>query len=284
MNYWIFNMQTITKSQLLILKALGRYKFLTISLIDDLKIFKNKISIYRAIKPLKSGKNPFVIAHNFGLHPSKGQLESLLYLSKYGKELLVDTGIEANKIQIPIKKTLVSTDYFHRVATISTFVYMDIFLKSTSNNIIFFHYYFDKAKREPNKRYTEAKNHIKLQDKNFIIPDAVTKFNYNNTNYLYLIEIHNGKNTNKIYTQVLHHIEAINLGTPKQKYNHPKNNRVALIFEFKSCMDALMDKIQKEPKLKKYLKLFIFNTIENIKEDFNENWLLFDGNRENFIK
>jgi hypothetical protein len=276
-------MRTITPSQLTILKAIGRYKFLTISLIDTLKIFKNKVSIYRAIAPLKDGKKPLVIAHSYGLHPTKGQLESLLYLTKYGKELLVDSGIEESKIQIPINKTLVSTDYFHRVFTISTFVYMDIFLKSTSNHTIFYHYYFDKAKKEPNKRYRQAKNHIKLNNDKFIIPDAVAKFKYEDKVYLYLIEIHNGKDTNKIFVQVLNHINAINLGTPKEKYNHPKNNRVAIVFEHKSCMEALIKKISSEPKLNNYLKLFIFNSFENIKKDFNNNWLLFNSKSCNFI-
>lgn len=276
-------MQTITPSQLQILKALGRYKFLTISLIDVLQIFKNKVSIYRAMSPLKDGKRPLVIAHSFGLYPSKGQLEALLYLTKYGKNLLIESGIDESKIQIPINKTLVSTDYFHRVSTISTFVYMDIFLKSTSNHTIFYHYYFDKAKKETNKRFRQAKNHIKLEDDKFLIPDAVTKFQYDNKKYLYLIEIHNGKDTNKILTQVINHIHAIKLGTPREKYNHQTSNRVAIIFEYKSCMDALIKKMHEEPKLKKYLNLFIFNTIENMKSDFNENWLMFDNTCCKFI-
>ena len=276
-------MQTITPSQLLILKALAKYKFLTISLIDSLQIFKNKVSIYRAMSPLKDGKRPLVIAHSYGLHPSKGQLESLLYLTKHGKNLLIDAGISEEKIQIPVNKTLVSTDYFHRVSTISAFVYMDIFLKSTSNHTVFYHYYFDKAKKVPNIRYAQAKNHIKLEDGKFLIPDAVTKFQYNDKKYLYLIEIHNGKDTNKILTQVINHIHAIKLGTPKEKYNHTSSNRVAIIFEYKSCMDALIKKMNDEPKLKKYLNLFIFNTVEKVKSDFNENWLLFDSTECKFI-
>ena len=277
-------MQTITPSQLLILKSLARYKFLTISLLDALQIFKNKVSIYRAIAPLKDGKRPLVIAHSFGLHPSKGQLESLLYLTKYGKNLLIESGIDEAKIQIPVNKTLVSTDYFHKVSTIATFVHMDIFLKSTSNHTIFYHYYFDKAKKEPNVRFRQAKNHIKLDHGKFLIPDAVTKFQYSQEKYLYLIEIHNGKDTNKILTQVINHIHAIKLGTTKEKYNHTSSNRVAIIFEYQSCMEALIKKMNDEPKLNKYLNLFIFNTIENMKSNFNENWLLFDSTDTKFIK
>ena len=276
-------MQTITPSQLLILKALGRYKFLTVSLIDALQIFKNKVSIYRAIKPLKEGKRPLVVAYSFGLHPSKGQLEALLYLTKYGKNLLIDSGVDEIKIQIPINKTFVTTEYFHRVSNISTFVYMDIFLKSTSNHTIFYHYDFDKAKKEPNARYGLKKNRINLEGNNFFIPDGVTKFKYDNKKYLYLIEIHNGKDTNKIFTQVLNHILAIKLGTPQEKYKHPASNRVAILFEYESCMNALIKQMNNEPKMKKYLNLFIFKTIENMKKDFNENWLLFNGGQCQFI-
>lgn len=274
-------MKTITLSQEKILKALARYKYLTISLIDDLSIFKNKISIYRAIKPLKEGKKPLIIAHNFGVIPGKGQLESLLYLTKYGKELLIDLGIDENKMKIPYSKTLVTTDYFHRVRTISTFVYMDLYLKSTNNKMIFLDYYFDKG-ADKGKKFKVAKNRIQLKD-SFFIPDIVTKFIFNDKKYLYLIEIHNGVNTNKIYTQFLNHIIAIENETPKQKYNHPRNNRVVIIFEFESCMNALIKKIQQEPKFKKFLKLFIFNTFDNIKLSFNEKWKDFNGDYCSFI-
>lgn len=276
-------MRTVTDSQLKILKALGRYMFLTVQLIDTLQIFQNKISIYRSIKPLKEGKRPLLISKSFGIHPIKGQLPALLYLSKYGKELLMDYGYDESKIKLPINKTLVSTDYYHRVSNLTFFVKVDLLLKSNSGHIIFLDYYFSKAQKQKNQKFARAKNRIDLDEDNYIIPDIVLKFNYHQNNYIYLVEIHNGNNSNKCLTQIINHIKAIDLGTPRKKYNHPRNNRVVFIFEYESCMKSIMKKMEQDSKFTRYINLFLFNTIKNMNCDFGNNWLTFKNRRCNLI-
>ncbi len=269
-------MQKITSSQYKILEALGQYMFLTIKLIDTLKIFKNKISIYRALRPLKEGKKPLIYAQNFSVHPTKGQLSSLLYLSKYGKDVLLENRYNESSIKMPNSKIFVSTDYFHRVANISTHIYLDLYLKVNNGSIFFLDYYFSKSKEN------RAKNKIDLEDNKYIIPDIVTKFSIDKREYLYIIEIHNGKDTNKAFIQCLQHIKAIDLESPKIKYKHSKNNRVVFIFEFESCMMALIKRMNETNGLKKYLNLFLFKTIDEVEEDFENGWLNFEGENIKF--
>jgi len=227
-------MPTITNSQMKILEAMSRYTFLTVPLIDTLKIHKNKISIYRSLKSLKERSKPLVYSQSFGVHPTKGQLPSLLYLSKYAKELLLDNGHYEKNINIPSKTTFVSTDYEHRVANIKTHLYMDLYLQSLDDaHIIFLDYYFSKSSKNENT-YARAKNRINLEHDHYIIPDIVTQFSIDEKKYLYLMEVHFGTNTNKAFIQCLQHIKSIDLGTPKKKYEHKKNNRVILTFAPKS--------------------------------------------------
>lgn len=272
-------MQIITNSQIQILEAMARYTFLTVPLIDSLKIFQNPISIYRSLKGLKDLSKPLIISQNFGVHPTRGQLHSLLYLSKYGKEVLLDNGYKEEDINMPSAKTFVSTDYFHRIANIQTHVFMDLYLQSTTNaKIEFFDYYFSKSSLT-----ARALNRIDLENDSYLIPDIITKFCVDEKDYLYLIEIHNGNNSNKAFVQCLQHIKAIDLGSPKEKYNHPKNNRVIFIFEQLGCMNAVIKKMSSNENLKKYLNLFLFKTIENMKDNFSDNWIKFNGEYSSFI-
>jgi hypothetical protein len=266
---------TITPGQQSILESMGRYLIVTVPMIDSLNIFKNKVSIYRALKPLKEGKKPLVLSHHFGV-TSKGQLPEFLFLSKAGKELLVELGANPLKIKIPTTKTFFTNDYHHRVSNLETFLYMDLALKEKGGKILFLDYYFDKAKRQ-------AKNKIALEDGRFFIPDIITKFTYQNKTFLYLIEIHNGHSVQKVYSQVLNHIMAINLGTPREKYSFERNSRTVILFENERCMKSLMDRMNNELSLKKYLKLFIFKTINQAKIDFWENWYMFDGCTSDFV-
>jgi hypothetical protein len=266
-----------------ILEALSRYTFLTVPLIDALEIFKNKVSIYRSLKGLKERSKPLVYSQNFGVHPTRGQLHSLLYLSKYAEEILMDNGHYEKDINISSSKTFVSTDYFHRIANIKTHLYIDLYLQSIDDaGIIFLDYYFTKVSRDDN-HYARAKNRIDLEHDNYIIPDIITKFDVDKKEYLYLIEIHLGSNSNKAFVQCLQHIKAIDLGTPKKKYHHPKNNRVIFIFEHDSCLNAVIKKMNSNENLKKYLNLFLFKTLDSMQDDFNNNWIKFDGSSCSFI-
>lgn len=142
-------------------------------------------------------------------------------------------------------------------------------MKFQNGSLIFLDYYFSKSKEN------RAKNRIDLDNYKYIIPDIVTKFNVDKREYLYLIEVHNGKDTNKAFMQCLQHIKAIDLETPKMKYNHSKNNRVVFIFEFKSCMLALTKKMNENKGLRKYLNLFLFKTIDEVRVEFEGGWFNF---------
>ncbi|WP_428739387.1 hypothetical protein [Sulfurimonas sp.] len=276
-------MSMITNSQMKILEALARYTFLTVPLIDTLKIFKNPISIYRSLKGLKERSKPLIITQSFGVHPTRGQLHSLIYLSQYAKEILLDNGFKEEDINIPSQKTFVSTDYFHRVANLQTHVSMDLYLQSLENaNIIFLDYYFSKITKNK-EQYSRALNRIDLDDDKYMIPDIVTKFQVDDKEYLYLIEIHNGDNSNKAFAQCLQHIKAINLGSPKTKYKHSKNNRVVFIFEQEACMNSVMKKMNSTEGLQKYLNLFLFKTINEIKDNFATEWLKFNNELTIFL-
>ncbi len=270
-------MATITTAQMKILEAINRYTFLTVPLIDTLKIHKNKVSIYRSLQGLKNRSKPLIYTQNFGVHPTKGQLPSLLYLSIYAKEILLENGYMENQLHIPTNRTFVSSDYFHRITNIQMHLYMDLYLQSIEDaELLFLDYYFSKSKTSQ-ILYARAKNRIDLQNDKYIIPDIVTKFVIGEKEYLYLVEIHNGTNANKAFYQCLQHIKAIDLGTPKKKYNHPTNNRVIFIFEYKSCMDSVMRKMDGNRDLQKYRNLFLFNTKENIQKDFAKHWMKCNG-------
>ncbi|MDF1876090.1 hypothetical protein JHD48_10115 [Sulfurimonas sp. SAG-AH-194-I05] len=77
-------------TQINILKALATYKYMTVSQLDRLKILKHKVSIYRVLNNLKNCSKPLVSYQDFKFHPKIGKLEQLLYLSKYGRNLLVE--------------------------------------------------------------------------------------------------------------------------------------------------------------------------------------------------
>ena len=275
----------ITASQIAIIKALGKFKYLTISQIDKLKIFQNKISIYRALTPLKEGKYPLVLAQGFGLIPGYGRLEQILFLSKYAKELLIDE-LQMNEkyLKIPISKTLVSTDYFHRIWTIEFNLQLNIYASQNNGYVKFFDYYFDKAQKAPKAKFSRTKNRIDLKEnEKFIIPDGVTKFHINERDYLYLFEQHNGLSITKIITQIYSHCMVIKEAAAKDKYKFDRNNRVVIVFEHDKVMDSVIRKCQVDESLKRFKDFFLFKSNQTLEFDFFTKWRNLHGDKIVFI-
>ncbi len=275
----------ITASQIEIIKSLGKYKYLTISQLDKLKIFKNKVSIYRSLAPLKAGKYPLVLAQGFGIIPGYGRLEQILFLSKYAKVLLIDE-LQMNEkyLKIPTSKTLVSTDYFHRIWTIEFNLQLNIYASQNNGYVKFYDYYFDKAQKVPKAKFARTKNRIDLKENDkFIIPDGVTKFHLNGRDYLYLFEQHNGLSITKIITQIYSHCMVIKEASAKEKYKFERNNRVVIIFEHEKVMDSVIKKCQVDESLQRFSDFFLFKSNNMLETDFYNNWKNLNGNSILFI-
>lgn len=264
----------ITASQVEIIKALAKYKYLTVSQLDKLKIFKNKVSIYRALTPLKAGKYPLVLSQGFGLIPGHGRLEQILFLSKHAKDLLVDElQMDEKYLKIPTSKTLISTDYFHRIWTIEFNLQLNLYSKKNNASVIFFDYYYDKARKAPNAKFAKTKNRIDIASNGkFIIPDGVTKFHIQGRDYLYLFEQHNGYSITKIITQIYNHCLVIKEAGAKEKYNFDRNNRVVIVFEHDKVMDSVIHKCKDDESLKKFSDFFLLKSNKILETDFFRDW------------
>ena len=275
-----------TDTQIKILQAIAKYKYMTVSQLDILQILKHKVSLYRVLTKLKSSSKALINYQDFNFNPKIGKLEQLLYLSKYGKNLLVEElGIDEHTIKAPTSNTLINQDYFHRVWTIDFHIYLDIFLKKESGVIYMFDYYFDKAKRLKGAKYTRARNRIDIKvNQKFIIPDAVIKLRYKTKEYLYLFEQHNSKDSGKIITQILNHCLVIQESGAKEKYKFDRNSRVIIVFEFESTKSAVIKKIKNNQSLQKFKNFFLLKTHTDLKElCFNDGWTNLHGEKIDFF-
>jgi hypothetical protein len=277
----------MSESELKILEALARYKFLTVSQLDFLNILKNKVGLYARLRELRAGKKPYIRSNVFGIMPGKGRLEDFYFLDKRGKEFLIENlGYTEDKIKIPKgRATLFQRDYFHRKRTIDFFLYFDNFLiKNENSHIIFLDYYFDKIGDNRKAKNLTAKNKIEIEETGGgFIPDIITKFRYKGVPYLFFIEQHNGKDTKKLLKQLYYHLLAIEQGAGAEKYNMNKSHRVVVIFEFESILNATIERVQQIQDFQGFEKFFIFKTSKDLEKDFFNNWKDLNNNIVSFI-
>ena len=276
----------MSESELKIIEALARYKFLTVSQLDFLNILKNKMGLYQRLRELRSGKKPFIKNNVFGIMAGKGRLEDFYFLEKRGKDFLIeDLDYKEENIKIPKgTSSLFLRDYFHRMETINFYLYLDRFLLQNESHIIFLDYYFDKIGNNRSKKNLRAKNKIDIEETGgYIIPDIVTKFRYKKEPYLFFFEQHNGKDTKKLLKQLYYHLLAIEQGAGAEKYQMKKSHRVAVVFEFEGILKATLKRIEKIAEFEGFEKFFIFKTNEELKKDFFNGWVTLNNKKTTFI-
>ena len=81
--------KALTMSQTKILESLATYKFLTSSQMVTLGVMTHEKNINTQIRFLRGLSKPLMGSENYGSIPKIGRLESIHFLTKKGKQLLI---------------------------------------------------------------------------------------------------------------------------------------------------------------------------------------------------
>jgi hypothetical protein len=280
-------MYNLTENQMEAIKLLSIFKYLTSSQFVKLGVFKKRAYLTNSLKILLDRKNPLISKHDF--NPVNGKLESFYYLTKYGKKYLVnELEYVESKIKVPLGvNQIYIKDYFHRKYTIDFHLAFRQWIESRKGKVEFLNYYFDKAgnNRSKNKNdYVTALNKIQVDKVRSFIPDINAIFVHNDTKYLFLFEQHNGKDVKRLSDQLHVHLLAIFQDIVSKKFKFNKSNRVAVVCEEKNVKDSIIKRLQNTDDFKNFYNHFIFKTIDELKEDFFNNWTLINGEQVSFIQ
>ena len=280
-------MNTITTLQSNILVELARYKFLTVSQMHRLGLGKDISWIRTQAKQLTDSNAPLIERLIFSVTPRKGRVENVFFLTKRGKEALIDgLKMDENAVKMPIgNSTLFYKDYTHRKNTIDFQIaaYQWAQEQERSTYIDFFDCYFDKLGNNRTLGNLQAKNKIALDQEDYIIPDGVFMLQTAQRPYLFLFEMYDGKDTKRVLEQVKKHVRAIAQGTPSEKYNYPFAHRVILVFEFEALKDAFIERTKNNIYFSEVSPCFRCKSIEGVERDFFTGWQNLTGETIDFL-
>ena len=276
----------LTESQITAIQWLATYKYLTSSQFVKMGLYKKRGYLTNSLKALLDMKRPLLAKHDF--NPMNGKLESFYYLTKYGKQFLMDE-CDYTDYQIKVPKGLSPIylkDYYHRKLTIDFQINLRTWLKSKNGEVDFFNYYFDKSgnnRSDDKSKYVTALNKVILDKSTSFIPDVNTMFSVDDKKYLYLFEQHNGTDAKRLFEQLYVHIFAISKGVVSKKYHIQKSHRVVVVCEYESVKKSVIQRLQKESGIEQYNNFFIFKTNAELENNFYDNWTLISGEHSNFL-
>lgn len=228
---------------------------------------------------------------SFGTIPKVGKLENIHYLTKYGKQALINhLGLLPSEIKIPIgTSTLFYQDYFHRKNTIDCEIAMNLRAESSNLEIPFCTRYFDTEGNNRHSKNLRSKNKFTLKGKaRFLVPDMVFQINGRENNIrssqknLFVLEMYNGHNTLRTTEQLKKHVEAIELGSISDAFGVNYSHQVLVICEHQALQEAVIGRIKEDTIFTNVKDYFLFKTFIEVKSQptrFGENWFNLKGEK-----
>jgi hypothetical protein len=277
-------MQVITEQQSRVLHELSRYKFLTASQFHRLGVGEIT-GLREKIKALIEIRKPLLGRINFGVHPKKGRLEYVYYLTPYGQNILIeDFGLEKEKIKMPVgNSTLFYKDYTHRKNTIDYQISLYLWAEKQGFEVVFFDTYFDKIGNNRRDKNSQAKNKIFIGEDLYMIPDGIYFLQDSSEKQLHLFEMYDGKDTKRVMQQLEKHGLAYELGSPSTKYDISKAHRTILVFEFDSIKQAVIKRAKEDEYFADISRFFRLNSLEQTKDNLADNWVTLRGEKISFL-
>lgn len=277
------------EKQVTAMELLACNKFMTSSQFVQSELYKNRGDVTNALKPMLTGKRPFIGKKNFKPDPAYGKVESVYYLTKYGRDFLIrNLNYQIDEIKYVNKEVdLFHNDYAHRRSTVDFAIKLKKWIEEKDGEITFCNFYFDKigSNHAKNKsKHLYAVNRLELEDANSFIPDIITMFGLDEREYLFLFEQHNGSSTIRLVKQLQVHLQSITEDLYEKQFGFQRSPRIVVVCEEESVMQNTLKRLRQDKKFDNFHNFFIFKSNDELEQSFNQNWSLIDGQRISFIQ
>lgn len=281
-------MLTLPDSAFMVLRHLAEYRFLTAAQMVRLG---NPRSTPRSMSNLlrtMTNEAKLIGCARFGVHPIQGKLENVYYLTPKGVSVLCDAGGWAKSaVKAPQSTTTLFTrDYFHRLACLDFEIAFKLWARRQEFTVQRFDRYFDPAPvlKAARKAPAPPLTSIELGEGRVMIPDAIVQYDTGAKPYLFLLEVTLGRDAGRVIEQMCIHIEALETGAPSAALGFPRGHFVVCLFEYETCMNAVMRYLASDTQLDRSLQSrFLFCLASNTQHPFSSLiWLNWGSQRSPF--
>jgi len=255
------------------LEALVIYRYLTAQQLVRLGIAaSDTVARDHVLKKLKAGRYPFVGTKDFGKWPGYGRLPHVHYLMPRGVKYLVEAnGVSEKTIKYPKGGVQFTRDLFHRLGTIDCHIALRSWVENNGYEISHADLYFDKNNASRGNGKICA-SQLDLGLRGTIEPDGIFILKRGDTLAPIIVEMHHGDNTARIAKQLNNHAYGIQLGALPKKYDLAVNPIILSVHKHEHIMRSVQKRLREANGFDKFMKGFVFNTLEQVQNDFTKGW------------
>lgn len=253
-----------TIAQNYVLEALAIFQYLTSKQLCTILPNVSISTVNRYLRALRKADKPLVRVLQFGFVPWKWPLAPVYCLTqRWAKWLAEQWTYPLESIKQPLGRScFFAADYSHRIATIDFKISFIKWISRQWYTLNFFHCYFEREWSNNTLSWVTSKSKASLSAWDLqIIPDAIVGYQTSQWSQLILFEQHMGNDTKRALKQIQWHCFFLSLWVVNKKYGSQKNSCIYYVFENKSCMDAVMRRLEQVSGFTKFRPYFRFKTI-----------------------
>jgi len=136
----------------------------------------------------------------------------------------------------------------------------------------------DKVSTDKTKGF-RAQTFIPFGEHEYLIADAICMLQTSARKELYVIEMFNGMNVQRVHNSLLQHLMALKDGQPSRLFELEHGSRVLSVFELETCKNQTIKRLFEDERFAFAKEYFLFKTLDQLKENVFEGWELFEGEK-----
>lgn len=271
------------------LRALGKYKYLTVSHILKLGISTSKDKTATYFRELQKdfGYVDRQIHYSTIKDPTnclnlkRKRNEYLWHLTPKGAKFLDSyTDISLKDIRFPKRpREYLSNDYFHRVSTIFMHLAFDNWMQQSHYSNHKFLTYYNQDKTAKSRRF-ESETRLQFKDGKHFSPDAICSYTTpDNQPHIFVLEVYNSLGNNRI-NYVIQQLEKLFWTIDKTRKIEKRIDvnvvpRILCTLDNPKFLEGVLNRVQNNPFfwVEGIEDLLFFNLDRNVRGDFSGGWV-----------
>lgn len=224
-------------------------------------------------------RDNLIEVHEFSLF-GKGRLPRVYTLTRRGAEIVAEIErCDLSDVTWPVGGVQFANDFEHRAAYIDAWIAFDAWIAADDRReCLEVRHYFDATGSNRLGSGMRSACRVDLPRGGYIIPDGLAYFDTGTKRRAVALEIHHFPDTKRIVKQLLGHIPALEIEAYSNAFGHNAASRVLSISTDPALTVRVMDRLMEidEFKATPAFQRVAFNTLEGVKADFGNGWVLAD--------
>ncbi len=272
-----FEVERYSVTESTVLEALATYRYMTAGQMVRVGVSKSLTHLRGVLRKLQKKRPALIVGLDFGVQPGEGKLPRMHALTPYGADVLEEMHGGSVTFAVSKKVRMFRHDYAHRRETVDILIAFRQWSKSVGADVDFVHTYYDPRRKRDGKLAPCTRV---VWEGGWIDADAVFNFTMpDGAGRLCALEVCRGRRTKELEQKLDTYLKAVSQAAFETTFAAEHEVRALLVFSEERALELMKKRVGALPYFKEFQTVFFIKTLDEVGDDFLNNWQHFNGHR-----